>query len=81
MTFLHLACALTTATDGSEDDCITCFKPGGMIGTCGLATLKGLRAEEQALDGRYDDEEAGLSDDDDEAVLQDVGDDEDLLFY
>jgi hypothetical protein len=50
-----------------------------MIGTSGLTTLKRMRAEEQALDGRYDDEEAGLSEDEAEAALGDVGDDEELL--
>jgi len=51
-----------------------------MIGTSGLATLKMIRAKDQALDGRYDDEEAGLSEDDGEDTMEDIGDDEGLLF-
>ena len=61
LTFLPLlACALTTAIDGTEDDKITCFKPEGSIGTKGLNILREMRALENARDGRNDFEEAGI---------------------
>ena len=60
-----LACALTTATDGSEDDKITCFKPEGSIGVYGLKILREIRALQIAQDGQNDFEEAGIEESED----------------
>jgi hypothetical protein len=42
--------------------------------------LKDVRAAGQVQDGRQDDEVAGLSEKEDEADLEDVGDDDELMF-
>jgi hypothetical protein len=74
------ACALTTSIDGSEDDQIACFKQCGSIGPSGVETLRQLRAIGMARDGLDDDEDAGLSDEDEqeEAELDGVASDEEL---
>jgi hypothetical protein len=75
-----LACAITTATDGSEDSKITCFKEGNSIGNAGLQVLRRVREEDAAQDGRDDDEDADLSEEEEEtASISDFADDDDLF--
>ena len=77
---LILACAITTAVDGSEDALITCFKEGNSIGPAGLEILRRTRIEEEARDGREDDEDAGLSEGEEEqTIIDDFNDDDDLF--
>ena len=73
------ACALTTPTDGSGDDRITCFKPEGSIGVKGLKILREIRSQLKAQDGRNDFEEGGIS----EEVEIDFGstNDDDILVF
>uniref|UniRef100_A0A183CS72 HTH CENPB-type domain-containing protein n=1 Tax=Globodera pallida TaxID=36090 RepID=A0A183CS72_GLOPA len=56
-------CGLTTTIDGSGDHRINCFKPDGSIGARGVDLLREFRGKETMKDGRNDDEEAGLSED------------------
>ena len=66
--------------DGSGDDRITCFKPGGSIGPEGLDILRNVRAQEKFQHGLNDYEEAGLSDDEENPInLEDAEDDEPLI--
>jgi hypothetical protein len=78
--FYHSACALTTATDGSEDDKITCFKPDGPIGTSGVDILREARAQEMARDGRHDYQDQDEEESEPEANLENVNDMDPLFF-
>ncbi len=70
------ACALTTPLDGSGDDKISCFKSDGPIGTGGLDILRKMRVQGKVQDGRNDDEDAGLSYEDED--LENIDDDNEL---
>uniref|UniRef100_A0A183BK65 HTH CENPB-type domain-containing protein n=1 Tax=Globodera pallida TaxID=36090 RepID=A0A183BK65_GLOPA len=73
-------CGLTTTIDGSGDDRIACFKPNGSIGARGIELLREFRGKETMKDGRNDEEEAGLSEDENNVDLGGVGEDDELFF-
>lgn len=78
--FYELVCGLTTPVDGTGDDRIACFSPEGSIGVRGIELLREFRSKEMLKDGRNDEEEAGLSEDENEVELDGVGDDDELFF-
>uniref|UniRef100_A0A914GYW1 Uncharacterized protein n=1 Tax=Globodera rostochiensis TaxID=31243 RepID=A0A914GYW1_GLORO len=62
-------CGLATTSDGYGDDRINCFKPDGSIGARGIELLREFRGKETMKDGRNDEEEAGLSEDENNLEL------------
>ena len=71
---------MTTLNDGTIDDKISCFKANGSIGERGIELLRQFRLDQaNAKDGEDDEEEAGLSEDEDDFQLDAVDDDENLF--